>query len=1455
MPYSRQGDAPSKKHYPSTRLIDRREAPGLLYFKRTQCGPAPPPAPPRPARPAPPRPAPPRPAPPRPARPPRPAPPRPAPPRPAPPRPAPPRPAPPRPAPPRPAPPRPAPPSAPPRPAPPRPAPPRPARPAPPRPRPAPPRPAPPRPAPPRPAPPRPAPPRPAPAPAPPRPAPPRPAPPRPAPPRPAPQPPRPAPAPPRPAPPRPAPPRPAPPRPAPPRPAPPRPAPPRPARPAPPRPAPPRPAPPRPAPPRPAPPRPPARPAPPRPAPPRPAPPRPAPPRPAPPRPAPPRPAPPRPAPPRPAPPRPAPPRPAPPAPPRPAPPRPARPAPPRPAPPRPAPPRPAPPRPAPPRPAPPPARRPAPPRPAPPRPARRPAPPRPAPPRPRPAPPRPAPPRPAPPRPAPPRPAPPRPAPPRPAPLSPAQPAKQPLPARTKIAYIRGISNACLEVVEEEEVEVYTGAGGVGCVGAGTTPLAHHTSLAAPLSMDQVMLSYRVPETGAVQLGGDGCVLRLRTALERIGFSVFVGEEGIDGGQSWAAQIQAAVLACDVFVPLCSRTYGATKWTRRELHLADAEDRPIIPVWHSGDYPPKELAIYLSGVQRVPKGAQPLLLAEFNAVVAELVACIQLAGCKPKNMMNRSLTKRLESSRQPAAAPQSPRTTPGSPCSPVAAPPAAPAWPAPRLLGSQLLLGGPEGPEGPDGMRRTASAPDAGAKALSWDSVACSAAGKAALQAGLVNPHTAALLVRALGYDRPLDLQGYSHSQLLSLGLSPVELHRLTRLVANAQVGFEPGTCAGLSPAGALMSMSPSRPSSGAARVSPLGSGPRRGPALGAKDAVPSPLAPRTPQAGGLGVRCYVRAAEGCLRGGPLGPGLYGMVVEEDGSDGTFRVRVIPTDEVAWYASSDLQPASVEQAQLSLPHGLIQVGCQVRVLEAGLSQWDVEEGPLGRGVQGLVVRDDLSGHRPWTVEAIGTRELWSYASAVLQVVPVSSAVTPGAHTSATTGPITASFSATLRHADIAVDGHCARKERGSSEFSADRNDRVYYKSSGLLRTLDIKVSSLAAQPQPGDTLHMVLEAGAVHWTCNGVAQGGRDLGQVLGPGLGAWVPYVSLSGPSARVTLVHLTLPPSGRQELVQPLPLRPGQARGHVGRRSRAAWQEEGEGEERDEGEGEGDQVGTPSPPPPMFVSQGGEVPATSHAAAPAPMAAGASKLGQEGPPACPLVVESASQLAHCSLGKLPVRRHVVAARNAPLVQVAHEESRAALRADLAEGVYVIAAASAPQTAPLMPGKVALIVKVETGTAPYRVRVLGTDAVWRYSGAELEPITPAQAMRMQGGNLVQVGASVVAAAAWSGWGGAGDAGQGPLAQGLGVRGRVVKDDGSGSKPWKVKVGGTEWWYASSALCLARCRPPLPPAQAGLSPGTWVRASPCGPDHGPLARAGCLASYALVVATDCSDIAVQLV
>ncbi|PNH01635.1 Ankyrin-1 [Tetrabaena socialis] len=71
------------------------------------------------------------------------------------------------------------------------------------------------------------------------------------------------------------------------------------------------------------------------------------------------------------------------------------------------------------------------------------------------------------------------------------------------------------------------------------------------------QIVLSYRVPETGAVELGGNGMVLRMQERLQHAGFSVFVGEASLQGGDAWDDMIQAAVEGCSVFVALCSPTY----------------------------------------------------------------------------------------------------------------------------------------------------------------------------------------------------------------------------------------------------------------------------------------------------------------------------------------------------------------------------------------------------------------------------------------------------------------------------------------------------------------------------------------------------------------------------------------------------------------------------------------------------------------------------------------------------------------------------------------------------------------------------------------------------------------------------------------------------------------------------------------------------------------------------------
>jgi hypothetical protein len=116
--------------------------------------------------------------------------------------------------------------------------------------------------------------------------------------------------------------------------------------------------------------------------------------------------------------------------------------------------------------------------------------------------------------------------------------------------------------------------------------------------------MVSYRKPETGSSK-GGDRAVRALRTALRRRGYTVFVAEETIKGGDSWPATIQKAVQNCKAFVILCSPTYGHAElspWTERELVLADNLKKPLLPVWHSGPYPPPAVAIHLSGKQRIP-------------------------------------------------------------------------------------------------------------------------------------------------------------------------------------------------------------------------------------------------------------------------------------------------------------------------------------------------------------------------------------------------------------------------------------------------------------------------------------------------------------------------------------------------------------------------------------------------------------------------------------------------------------------------------------------------------------------------------------------------------------------------------------------------------------------------------------------------------------------------------------
>ena len=161
---------------------------------------------------------------------------------------------------------------------------------------------------------------------------------------------------------------------------------------------------------------------------------------------------------------------------------------------------------------------------------------------------------------------------------------------------------------------------------------PAAAPASAAAPAGCCDVMISYRVPETGD---GGDKSVFALQAALQKRGYRVFVGEAAIEGGASWPTTIQKGVEDCKAFVILCSPSYGdeaVSPWTKRELVLADNLRKPLIPVWHSGPYPPRQVAIYLGEKQRIPNGnfSNGYVKAKISTerVAEEVAAALARAG-----------------------------------------------------------------------------------------------------------------------------------------------------------------------------------------------------------------------------------------------------------------------------------------------------------------------------------------------------------------------------------------------------------------------------------------------------------------------------------------------------------------------------------------------------------------------------------------------------------------------------------------------------------------------------------------------------------------------------------------------------------------------------------------------------------------------------------------------------------
>lgn len=95
------------------------------------------------------------------------------------------------------------------------------------------------------------------------------------------------------------------------------------------------------------------------------------------------------------------------------------------------------------------------------------------------------------------------------------------------------------------------------------------------------------------------------------------------LQGGSYFSSIIQSAIEECRAVVAICSETYAADPngFTFMEFTLAKSESKPIIPLWHSGAWPPKGLKLFLTSQNHVPKGS--------NSMVNQLDYATDLDGC----------------------------------------------------------------------------------------------------------------------------------------------------------------------------------------------------------------------------------------------------------------------------------------------------------------------------------------------------------------------------------------------------------------------------------------------------------------------------------------------------------------------------------------------------------------------------------------------------------------------------------------------------------------------------------------------------------------------------------------------------------------------------------------------------------------------------------------------------------
>ncbi|MBL8166277.1 MAG: SUMF1/EgtB/PvdO family nonheme iron enzyme [Anaerolineae bacterium] len=118
------------------------------------------------------------------------------------------------------------------------------------------------------------------------------------------------------------------------------------------------------------------------------------------------------------------------------------------------------------------------------------------------------------------------------------------------------------------------------------------------------------------------------IASQLTTRGFDVWIDHRRIDFGADWWKTIAQAIRDCSVFVIIMSPESDKSEWVQRELALADALKKPLMPILFDGDILASENFSLLLRVQYVDVRGGKLLPPEFYGRLIEHLRPQQFPG-----------------------------------------------------------------------------------------------------------------------------------------------------------------------------------------------------------------------------------------------------------------------------------------------------------------------------------------------------------------------------------------------------------------------------------------------------------------------------------------------------------------------------------------------------------------------------------------------------------------------------------------------------------------------------------------------------------------------------------------------------------------------------------------------------------------------------------------------------------